>query len=214
MAQTAANLIDHVLPRVPLRQFVLTLPFELRPRLAYDGKLLGAVGRIFADSVLGFYRHKLRAELGVVGQSGAVTVVQRTSADLRLNPHFHAIESRQERVVLDDGFAEREPALAQLAAAAVSGLAPAGPVERHRPAIPVRGEPGVEITAPLSVAELGFSLHARTTAAADDVRGREALVKTEWLDQPTCRNADYAGSKARRRRAACGRLVQCRRYDS
>jgi len=27
----------------------------------------------------------------------------------------------------------------------------------------VRGEPGVEITAPLSVAELGFSLHARTT---------------------------------------------------
>jgi len=66
--------------------------------------------------------HKLRAELGVVGQSGAVTVVQRTSADLRLNPHFHAIESRQELVVLDDGFAEREPALARLAAAAVSGL--------------------------------------------------------------------------------------------
>jgi len=39
-------------PRVPLRQFVVTLPFELRARLAYDGALLGAVGRIVVDSVL------------------------------------------------------------------------------------------------------------------------------------------------------------------
>ena len=85
MAQTAANLVDHVLPpAVPLRQFVLTVPFELRARLAYDGKLCGAVGRIFVDSVLGYYRHKMR-ELGVRDvHSGAVTVVQRTSADLRL----------------------------------------------------------------------------------------------------------------------------------
>jgi hypothetical protein len=56
MAEASANLVDHVLPRVPLRQFVFTVPFELRARLAYDGKLLGAVGRIFVDSVLGFYR--------------------------------------------------------------------------------------------------------------------------------------------------------------
>ena len=32
MAQTAANLLDHVLPSTPLRQFVLTMPFELRRR--------------------------------------------------------------------------------------------------------------------------------------------------------------------------------------
>ena len=35
----------HVLPMVPLRQFVITFPFELRARLAYDGKLLGAATR-------------------------------------------------------------------------------------------------------------------------------------------------------------------------
>jgi hypothetical protein len=40
----------------PLRQFVSTVPFELRARLAYDGKLLGAAGRSVVDSVLGFYR--------------------------------------------------------------------------------------------------------------------------------------------------------------
>jgi len=50
--------------------------------LAYDGRLLGAVTRIFSDSVLGFYRRRLRALDGVANRSAAVTVVQRTSSDL------------------------------------------------------------------------------------------------------------------------------------
>jgi hypothetical protein len=54
---------------------------------------------------------------------------------------------------------------------------PAGPELRRRPQIPLRGRPGVVITSPLSVAELGFSLHAATHADAHDLRGREALVK-------------------------------------
>jgi hypothetical protein len=59
MAQTAANLVDHVLPEgVPLRQFVLTLPFELRARIAYDRELMGGVGRVFVGTVLGFYTRK------------------------------------------------------------------------------------------------------------------------------------------------------------
>ena len=224
MAQCAANLVDHVLPIVPLRQFVITFPFELRARLAYDGKLLAAVTRITIDSILGFYKRRMRDVDGVVGQSGAVSVVQRTSSDLRLNPHLHAIvldgvfatdngspvfhsllhlddsdladllqvirvrvlnvlerrgviESRHELTLLDDDFAEREPALAQLASAAVSGLLPAGPELRQRAPLALRGQPGVDITAPLSVTEMGLSLHAATTASADDSRGREALVR-------------------------------------
>jgi hypothetical protein len=42
MKEGAANLVDHILPDVPIRQFVLTLPFPLRFPLAFDGKLLGA----------------------------------------------------------------------------------------------------------------------------------------------------------------------------
>ena len=109
MAQSAANLVDHVLPLAPLRrrrgvvegpQFVITFPFELRARLAYDGKLLGAATRIAIDSVLGFYKRRMRDVDRVIGQSGAVSVVlrpllgvvvQRTNSDLRLNPHLHAI---------------------------------------------------------------------------------------------------------------------------
>ena len=85
MAQGAANLVDHVIPDVPLRQFVLTLPHELRARLAYDRELLGGVGRIFVDTVLGWYRRTLREQGVAGGQSGSVTAVQRTQADLRLN---------------------------------------------------------------------------------------------------------------------------------
>jgi hypothetical protein len=91
MAETAANLVEHVLPAVPLRQWVLTLPFALRSRLAYDGELLGRVGRLFSDSLLGFYRRRMAHEGLARGRSGVMNVVQRTSSDLRLAPHFHAI---------------------------------------------------------------------------------------------------------------------------
>jgi hypothetical protein len=43
MADTAAHLVDRVLPAVPMRQWVLFLPFALRYRLAYDAALTSAV---------------------------------------------------------------------------------------------------------------------------------------------------------------------------
>jgi hypothetical protein len=85
MCATAANLIEEVLPEAPLRQWVLTVPFAWRKRLGYDGELLGALTRIFVDTVLRFYARRC------AGQSGAVVVVQRTSSDLKLNPHVHAV---------------------------------------------------------------------------------------------------------------------------
>jgi hypothetical protein len=47
---------------------VLTLPHALRYRLAYDGKLLGAVCRIFVDSVLGWYRRRLAGDTATKGE--------------------------------------------------------------------------------------------------------------------------------------------------
>ncbi len=35
MADTAAHLVDRVLPEVPVRQWVLSLPFSLRYRLHF-----------------------------------------------------------------------------------------------------------------------------------------------------------------------------------
>jgi Putative transposase len=87
------------------------------------------------------------------------------------------IEDEAELGVIDQDFAAREPALTTLARASVSGLAPAGPEHRARPPLPLGGLPGVEVNAPLSVSELGFSLHAATTVRAGDARGRESLCK-------------------------------------
>jgi hypothetical protein len=92
MASTAANRVEHVLPTsAPLRQWVLTVPHPWRKRLAYDGELLGALTRIFVSTVLGFYKARLKREGAANGQSGAVVVVQRTSSDLKTNPHLHVI---------------------------------------------------------------------------------------------------------------------------
>ncbi len=88
----ALTLVDHVLPEVPIRQFVLTVPFSLRFPLAFDGKLLGQVLRIFIDTVASNYRRRM-ADRGIAdGESGAVTVIQRANSDLRLSPHFHVLQ--------------------------------------------------------------------------------------------------------------------------
>ena len=88
MSATAAHLIEDVLSvSVPLRQWVLTVPFTWRKRLGYDGPLLSALTRLFIKTVLDFYRERGAA----LGQSGAVVAVQRTSSDLKLNPHVHAV---------------------------------------------------------------------------------------------------------------------------
>jgi hypothetical protein len=87
----ALTLTGHVLPDVPLRQFVLTVPFPLRFPLAFDGKLLCQVVHIFIDTVAANLRRRL-AERGITGgKHGAVVVIQRANSDLRCNPHVHAI---------------------------------------------------------------------------------------------------------------------------
>ena len=46
MADTAAHLTDRVFPSVPVRQWVLSLPFDLRRVAAFDARALGAFVRI------------------------------------------------------------------------------------------------------------------------------------------------------------------------
>ncbi len=83
MADTAAHLVDRVLPQVPVRQWVLSLPWALRYRLAYDRALCSDVLGLFIRTVFSAQRRRARAELGPAAaraQSGAVTFVQRFGA--------------------------------------------------------------------------------------------------------------------------------------
>ena len=92
MAETAAHLVDHVFPIVPVRQWVLSIPFALRYRLAYDSGLLSDVLNVFIRVVFGGLRRRARELLGLkLSQCGAVTLVQRCGDALNLAPHFHSL---------------------------------------------------------------------------------------------------------------------------
>jgi hypothetical protein len=92
MAETAAHLVDHVFPMVPVRQWVLSIPFALRYRLAYDSSLLSDILNVFIRVVFGELRRRARDLLGLKSsQCGAVTFVQRCGDALNLAPHFHSL---------------------------------------------------------------------------------------------------------------------------
>jgi hypothetical protein len=63
MCQTAANLVDLVLPDQPIRQWVVSLPFALRLPVARDSALLSAVLRIIVLEIDKFY-NRLGQERG------------------------------------------------------------------------------------------------------------------------------------------------------
>ncbi len=51
MAEVATHIADHVLPHLPVRQWVLSLPKRLRPFLHNNPEVAGAVLQIFLRAV-------------------------------------------------------------------------------------------------------------------------------------------------------------------
>ncbi len=86
----AAHLVDRVFPRVPARQWVLTFPYDLRYRLAYDAGLVTEILGIFTQTVFTSLMRRAR-EFGAVRNAhcGAVSFIQRFDSALRLNLHIH-----------------------------------------------------------------------------------------------------------------------------
>ncbi|MDH3438798.1 MAG: transposase [Betaproteobacteria bacterium] len=87
-----AHLVDNVLPEVPVRQWVLTLPFPLRYRMAFDTSLTAEVARELVRAVFGSLRRRARRGARLrYPRCGAVTFVQRFGDALNLNVHFHTL---------------------------------------------------------------------------------------------------------------------------
>ena len=92
MAETAAHLVDRVIPVVPVRQWVLTLPYPLRYRCAWDMRLTTEVLRAFLRALFADQRRRARRLFGVQrGHNGSVTFIQRFGSALNLTPHFHTL---------------------------------------------------------------------------------------------------------------------------
>jgi hypothetical protein len=154
MCGTAAHLTDRVLPDVPLRQWVLSVPFELRLLLAKNAAALSAVGRIFVQEILRWQREQaLRslpappADAPTQFRGGAICFPQRFGGSLNLNVHYH--------VAVPDGVFTR---------------CPSGGAQFHRLPLPNRSDldaitHAVELRALRWLKRRGLLSDARDTAA-------------------------------------------------
>jgi len=90
MAEQAAHLVDRVLPNVPVRQWVLTLPWEIRHLAAAVPEVLSAMSRIFVQCIF----KPLQRDSGLAqAQCGAVTNIGIV-APLELEPHSRRLVDR------------------------------------------------------------------------------------------------------------------------
>ena len=90
MAETAAWLVDHVIPKVPVRQWVLSFPIPLRSLFAVHPELLAPVLQIIHRVIA---THLIR-QAGIkrsAAATGAVTLIQRFGSAANLNIHLHAL---------------------------------------------------------------------------------------------------------------------------
>jgi len=88
--ESAALLVDDILPEVPIRQWVVSFPHALRflfaTRPAVMGEVLGIVYRVIATHLV-----KKAGETLGTASTGAVTLIQRFGSALNLNIHFHML---------------------------------------------------------------------------------------------------------------------------
>jgi hypothetical protein len=96
MAETAAHLVDSVLPKAPYRQFVLTVPVPLRYLMAYRAEVCADVITAFMHAVARVLRHRAKRELSLArvadAHTGGICFIQRFgSSGANLHPHLHAL---------------------------------------------------------------------------------------------------------------------------
>jgi len=96
MAQTAAHLADHVIPPVPVRQWVISVPKRLRGMLADRPRAIAALTKIFLDEI----ERLLCAAAGVPAAAdtpsssrprlGGISFLHRFGSAINHHVHLHA----------------------------------------------------------------------------------------------------------------------------
>lgn len=88
MVQTAAHLVDHRIPPVPMRQWVLALPKRLRWHLYRDPALSSAALRIFLEEIEQALR-RAAPEASAEARFGAIAFLHRFGASVNVHLHYH-----------------------------------------------------------------------------------------------------------------------------
>src|SRR5713101_5568810 len=93
MAQTAAHWVEQVIPWVPTRQWVVSVPIPLRYWMAASQDLTATVHTIMRTTIGQYYVNKAvtrgcaRANI----QPGSVTFIQRFGSAMNVNVHYHVV---------------------------------------------------------------------------------------------------------------------------
>ena len=90
MTDSAALLVEEILPHQPMRQWVLSVPFPLRFLFASNPKVMGKVLGIVYRTIDTHLAHKA-GFTKLTAKTGAVTLIQRFGSALNLNIHFHML---------------------------------------------------------------------------------------------------------------------------
>jgi len=108
MSETASRLTDSLIPNIPTRQWVLSLPTPLRYLVAYDNEALNFVVTTFISVLFSYLRRKAKKSGGVaLGADsyypGSVTFIQRFGSACNLNVHLHSQVSNGVYIKYGDG---------------------------------------------------------------------------------------------------------------
>jgi Putative transposase len=93
LAQTAAHLVECVIPWVPTRQWVVSVPIPLRYWMAASKDLTAKVHTIIRTTIAQYYVNQA-VKRGIERQQvqpGSVTFLQRFGGSLNMNLHFHVV---------------------------------------------------------------------------------------------------------------------------
>jgi Putative transposase len=93
MAQTAAHLVERVIPWVPTRQWVVSVPIPLRYWMAASQDLTANIHTILRTTIAQYYVNQAvthGSERQKV-QPGSVTFIQRFGGAINLHLHFHVV---------------------------------------------------------------------------------------------------------------------------
>lgn len=89
-AECAALLVDEVLPKAHIRQWVLSFPYELRFLLAQQPAMMGKVLEIVYRTLAAHLTKKAGVSKRTA-HTGTITLIQRFGSALNLNIHFHML---------------------------------------------------------------------------------------------------------------------------
>lgn len=93
---SAAHLVDNVLPKRPIRKWVLSVPYPLRFLFATNPAVMSQVLTIAHRVISTFLVKSARMTVKSGAQSGAVTLIQRFGSALNLkSPLSHALPERR-----------------------------------------------------------------------------------------------------------------------